>query len=135
MKLWIGGEVCAEVADSFRYARIIVEKAVNEAISEKNYAVNFNSWDCIAILRDDKAFKEITKYSLKKKEMDFRLQIDFDKFRSVSDVRREALIFEMLLRSLALLKEKKGIGEEIDRLAADVKIVAIEHGWLTLSPD
>jgi hypothetical protein len=35
IKLWIGGEICAEVADSFRHARIIVEKAVNDAISEK----------------------------------------------------------------------------------------------------
>lgn len=130
MKLWISGEICAEVADSFRDAMNTVEDAINKAITGKNYAINLNSWDCIAIVRDDNDFKEISKYSPKKKEMDFRLKIDFNKFRTVTNVGRETLIFEMLERSLVLLKEKE-VGVEIDRLAADVRVVAAQRGWLT----
>lgn len=132
MKLWIGGEISAEVADSFRRARSSVERAINEAIGTKEYSIGVASWDCIAILRDDNAMKEIIKYSAKKREMDFRLRIDLQKFQTGSDLQREALIFEMLERSLALLKEKGAPREGLDLLAADLKPLCFEKGWMAI---
>lgn len=129
MELWIGGEISAEVADSFRAARGPVEKVINESISKKNYSIDLNSWDCIAILRNDGAMKEIVKYSPKKKEMDFRLRINFDKFLSASDSERKVLIFAMLDRSLVLLKDKGVDGEGLDILIADVRSIGSAHGW------
>lgn len=125
MKLWIGGEISAEAGDGFRRARGAVEKSINEVIAGKKHALNLDSWDCIAILRDDNDFKERTNYSPEKREMDFRLKIDFDEFSSANDAGRQKMIFEMLERSLILLREKKGVGDvsEIDRLIADIKML------------
>lgn len=133
MKLWVGGEISAEVADSFRLARETVEKAINEVIANKSYDVELNAWDCIAILRDDDAFKEIVKYSPKKKEVDFRLKISFEKFRAASGIQRETLIFEMLVRSLELMKEKGVKGQGLEGLIEDVRTVGSTRGWLAVT--
>lgn len=132
MKLWMSGEICAEIGDTFREARNPVETIFSEALANKNYDINLDSWDCIAIIRDDEDFKERIRYSPKNKNMDFRLRIDFEEFRSADNLGRQSLIYEMLERSLSLLKGKKGIGKisEIDRLASDARQVAKEHGWL-----
>lgn len=129
MKLWIGAEISAEIADAFRKARGSVEAAINKVISEKDYGIKLNSWDCIVILRNDNAMKEILKYSPKNKEMDFRLRIHFDKFNSASSVEREALIFEMLERSLVLLKDKGVDDDGLTLLKADVRAVGLTQGW------
>jgi hypothetical protein len=38
MKLWIGGELEADIADSFRDARRSVEKAINDVITANVYS-------------------------------------------------------------------------------------------------
>ena len=61
--------------------------------------------------------------------MDFRLKINYEKFNSTDDLGRQKLIFEMMLRSLDLLKIKfekvrpkldQKVYEELDRLKKDV---------------
>ncbi len=133
MKLWVGGEISAEVADSFRLARGTVEKAINEVIGNKSYDVDLNAWDCIAILRDDDAFKEIVKYSPKKKEVEFRLKISFERFRTASGIQREALIFEMLVRSLDVMKEKGVKVQGLEVLIEDVITLGSTRGWLAVT--
>lgn len=130
MKLWVGGEVQSDVADSYRKARIAVERTVNSFLDQKKYAINLNEWDCIAIIKDDKEFEEIVKYSPKKKEMDFRLKIDYHEFKEASNQNREKLIFIMLQKSLELLKKKGVSGEEMDRLVTDVVQIGDENNWL-----
>ena len=65
MKLWIGGEICADIADAFREARLVVERAINAAIGSSDYGLELEAWDCIAIIRDDKAFEERVRFSQK----------------------------------------------------------------------
>lgn len=123
MKLWIGGEIQADIADSFRMARKTVEGLINNSLDQKKYALNLKAWDCIAVIKDDSDFDEIVKYSPKKKEMDFRLKINYQEFKEGSNKIREKLIFNMLQRSLKLLKEKGFTDEEIDPLIIDVEQV------------
>ena len=61
--------------------------------------------------------------------MDFRLKINYEKFNSTDDLGRQKLIFEMMLRSLDLLKIKfekvrpkldQKVYKELDRLKKDV---------------
>jgi hypothetical protein len=130
MKLWVGAEIQADVADYFRNARITVERAINNSLNQKEYAINLNSWDCIAVIRDDSDFEDIIKYSPKKQEMDFRLKIDYQEFKMGSDQNREKLIFSMLQKSLELLREKGVSGEEMGRFMADVKQIGSENHWL-----
>lgn len=129
MKLWISGEIEGPIDEAFRDARKKMEQTINAVIEDKTYGLPLDGWDCIAILRKDNNFEEITKYSKKKQDMDFRLKVDYDKFLSGTQLQREKLFFNMLERSLALLKEKGLPADGIDQLHLDLKRVAAENGW------
>jgi hypothetical protein len=129
MKIWISGEVDFHVGDAFRLAMLNVENALNQALEPQTYDLPLDSWDCIAVIRDDEFFKEITRYSKKKREMDFRLRISHSEFLAGSSIQQESMLFGMLRRSLMLLADKGLAGPELDRLAADATRVAVQHGW------
>lgn len=103
MTLWIGSEIDADVADSFREIRKRVESAINRVITEKSYDLPLTGWDCIAIIRVDEEFKERVRYSRKTHEMDFRLRLSHTEFKFANSDIREAMLFLMLNRSLDLL--------------------------------
>lgn len=104
MKLWIGGEVEGAIADDWRHARSAVESSVNELIAEIG-ALEANQWDVIAILRDDNAFPERSRFS-KRDGMDIRLAIPYKEFSGGSPQVQQELILDMLLRSLDIIQQK-----------------------------
>ena len=107
MILWMSVEGEAEIADLQRPIRNKIEKQINQWLEKYKYTNdNLNTWDVIIILRDDKNFDEITKYSKKKKETDFRLVVDYNLFKTSNDNQRVNLILDMLIRSLEILKSK-----------------------------
>jgi len=113
MKIWLSSELEGDtVFDGFLKAGNHVEEVIQKVLEDKSYDIRLDSLDCIAIIRNDinqegVVFDEVIRYSPKKKDMDFRLKIDYDKFKNGSDKDREILIYTMLLRSLNILKEKK----------------------------
>lgn len=129
MKLWISGEVQSDVGNFFREASICVENTINDVISNKEYDIELNDWDCIAILRSDSSFEDITKYSKKKMEMDFRLQLNYVDFKKANKHERESMIFKMLQRSLTILKDKGVNEEELEVLITDVLKVGENKNW------
>ena len=130
MKLWIGAETQADVFDLFRAVRSDVQKDINSAIELRTYEIGVESWDCIVILRSDNDFKEIFKFSKARRDMDFRLQLDYEKFVAADDRERRRLLFELLLRSLSMLKSKGGNEKEIERLMNNVRGVGESQGWI-----
>lgn len=122
MKLWIGAEGSADIADSFRVARNRVESAVNDVIMPKSYDLPLDSWDCIAIIRDDEHFAERFKYSPKRRDMDFRLRIDHAEFKATSPQQQITMIFNMLRRSLELLSDKLSSPAALKDLQVDLQI-------------
>jgi hypothetical protein len=134
MKVWISGEVDSDIGLSFPHALTRVEGLLNEAIASETYDIPLDSWDCIAIIRADDVFPEVTKYSRKRRDMDFRLRVDHAKFLAASPLECEALLFDMLRRSLTILGEKGLAGPELDKLSADATRVATRHGWVA-QPD
>jgi hypothetical protein len=129
VKLWIGGEIQADIGDAFRDARSSVERAINAEIETKHYDIPLSAWDVIAIIRDDTDFPEISKYSLKKNDMDFRLAIDHEAFKSGTRLEQQRLVYSMLLRSLSLLREKGISGSGIEHLTSDVIGLGQTQGW------
>jgi hypothetical protein len=121
MKLWIGAEMDADVADAFRVARIRVEAAVNRITMTKSYDLPVNGWDCIAIVRADKEFPERVSYSLKHHEMDFRLRIDHSRFKVASPHEQELMLFTMLRRSIELLVKRLPSAVSLEELQADLR--------------
>lgn len=130
MKLWIGGEIQADIADSFRDARNSVEKTINSYIRDKRYDLPLSSWDVIAIVRDDNELPETVDYSAKQQEMDFRLTINHEDFKRSGELERERLIYQMLIKSLALLKDKGVASSDIEQLMLDVTAVGNRRGWV-----
>tara|TARA_R110000772_G_scaffold157794_2_gene268972 strand:- start:1443 stop:1823 length:381 start_codon:yes stop_codon:yes gene_type:complete len=106
MEVWIGGEIESVISDKFRLARIEVERQLTQYLSEKQYDIELDSLDCIAIIRDDSEFCEIHNYSTKKRDMDFRLIIDFEQFNQANHEECQNLILSMLLRAVDILGEK-----------------------------
>ncbi|WP_067141287.1 Imm44 family immunity protein [Oceanivirga salmonicida] len=135
MKLWMSAEVSSSISEKLRLSLIYVEKVINEKINKKKYVLEeyLEGWDCISIIMNMKnhGYTERTIYSKKKKNMDFRLQIDYEEFDSKDDLGRQILIYKMLDRSLDILLEKKKLPlDAIEELRADVKEVAEEQGWI-----
>ena len=127
MKLWIGLETQKEAVDKFRLVRVYVEKKINEAISDKEYSLSLDAWDVVIILRDDSSLKEMYKYSPKKKEMDFRVIINYQEFMTSDEHGCRKLLFSALIHSLTILKDK--IAEPIDVLFSDVNAVGVQERW------
>lgn len=130
MKLWISSEIEADIFEPFRVSSLKVEDSINDVISNKAYGLRLNGWDCIAIIRNDDNFEEIIKYSHKKKDMDFRLKINYQDFLNGNELDKEKFVFSMLLRSLKLLEEKGLFGSGMDDLKKDVLNVGLYHGWV-----
>lgn len=119
----------ADIAELFRPARKTVETSINEVIKDKNYELPVDAWDCIAVVRNDDAFSERTTYSKKKRDMDFRLHIDHAQFKLGSSDTREALIYQMLLRSLQILETKSGGSSGFQKIISDIDAVAVGRNW------
>lgn len=130
MKLWIGGEISADVADAFREARSVVEHTINSVISPTDYGLELESWDCIAIIRDDDEFTERTRFDRKSRDMDFRLVLDYARFKAAAAREQQSMIVEMLLRSLNVLAEKGLSPTGMARLRKDTESAAKKMGWL-----
>ncbi|WP_083846021.1 Imm44 family immunity protein [Rhodanobacter spathiphylli] len=120
MKLWIGAEIEADIGDQFRNVRRCVVDTINSYIDFREYDLGVESWDCIAIVRDDDCFPEKFVLNRKNGDMDFRIRIDYSKFKSGDRYEQKRLIFEMLEKSLLMLKEKNH-NNGIDALLSDIK--------------
>ena len=129
MKLWLSAEIEADVVDENRVVRNEVERAINARIESCSYDLPLDGWDVIVIMRDDDKFEEITNYSARRKDMDFRLRLDYTQFKVSSQLDRCRMYIGLLLSSIDLLGAKGLNPEELARLAADVRLVADEQGW------
>ena len=130
MKLWVGGEVDALTGADFSDVRNRVEEIINEKIASKSYGMPLDAWDCIVILRETDDFAERLIFSAKKRDMDFRLSMNYELFLRSDRHEREKLLFQLLQRSLVLLSRKKGIDpEKIEKLVRDVSEVGQDNNW------
>lgn len=144
MKLWISSEtsytaLTEEQCDDLRKARNHVETVINSSISSINYLLPLDSWDCIAVVMGSDSFEERTYYSVKRRNMDFRLHIDHAALVISDELGRQVLVFAMLWRSLDLLSEKlrkvrpklpEAAHFELNRLRNDVLKVAEDNLWV-----
>ncbi len=120
MEIWIGGEIESSIEEKFRLARCELESNLSEFLKSKRYELELDSFDCIAIIRNDAEFNEIHKYSAKKREMDFRLTIDYESFLLASHEQCKFHIFQMLLRAIDILASNNQVNtNEIQCVKSD----------------
>jgi hypothetical protein len=108
MKLWMSGEIQADVADAYREARKIVEVEVNRVLGEISVE-EAKEWAFIAIILDEESstYGEIVKKkkSSRGTELEFRLKIPHAKFLAASPGERISLIYKALSRSVSLMEQ------------------------------
>jgi hypothetical protein len=104
-KLWISGEIQDDVADSFRDARIAVEKKVNPLIEGISLGAKATEWAFIAIIRkeDHPYYDEVVKKSSRGKALEFRLKISHDQFASANPREQIRLMLRALSRSVTMM--------------------------------
>ena len=136
MKFWWSGEVDGEVGDSYREACNEIEPAINGIIGPKHYGTQLLEWAFIGIIlrpafATDFPFKEIKKWHRKELCAEFRLKIDYSKFRESNGLGKRHLICLALLRSLRLMSDLHIDKSSIDALSKDFYELAVGNGWLT----
>jgi stress-induced morphogen len=130
MKLWMSAEFSGDIEEEIRVSSNFVEDTINEVIEAKSYDIELDSWDCIAIIMEDDDFEEITKYSPKKRDMDFRLHISHKEFSNCSSLERQCMFYQMLKRSLNILTDKGANESGVENLILDICDIAKQHGWV-----
>jgi hypothetical protein len=131
MDIWLGGETGGKgIFDKFLSSANNVEAIMKNYLVDKSYELGFTSLDIIPIIRDDDVLTERKLYSHKKKDMDFRLKIDYNLFKKSSTLECESLIFKLFLRAIDILKTKKLNNDELDRLKIDIENIGRLNNWL-----
>jgi len=144
MEVWMSSESSKKVLNEdqltlLRLARNNVENILKSRLEHKIYDIPLDGWNCISVMMGPTGFEERINYSFKKKHMDFRLKINYEEFNTTDDLGRQKLIFDMMLRSLDLLKIKfekvrpkldQKVYEELSRLRKDALDIAHTEGWV-----
>ena len=112
MKLWMSSEQMQECFENMQIQREIKPK-INELIKHCTLG-DYNVWNVITIVLNENGpnYKEIIRRSLKNRELEFRLKIDYDEFIKSDYEHKKKLVIELLLRSLDLMEKWKEIKKE-----------------------
>jgi len=118
MKLWMSGEIQADVADANRETRRIVQTEINRLLEGVVIADNIDQWAFIAIIRAaaHPDFDEVVQRTNRGKVLEFRLKIPHGAFLSATPNHRISLVLEALSRSVTLMSQLKVSADTQDAL-------------------
>ena len=122
LKLWVGGILDADIADSFRQLRNRLQEKINAALQGQHYGDALGTWDVVLVV-SSRPPAEHVRYSARTKETDVRVVINHNQFAQASMTERADLLAEAMLKSLQRLKGKRIDGVDFDRLEHDVSEV------------
>lgn len=113
MKLWMSAEEMEECGEDNSNIRRDIEPRINGLIKDCTLA-DYVEWAVITIILNENGpdYKEIVRRSLKNKELEFRLKIDYNEFMNSDYNHKKKLVLELLMRSLDLMEKWKDIKKE-----------------------
>jgi len=113
MKLWMSGELQADIADAYREVRREIEASVNAKLQDSFPDGPFEEWTVIPIIlaEDDPMFAEFSKKHVKSKALEFRLKIDHERFLNGDLRERRVLVLDMLERCIGMMA-KMGLSQD-----------------------
>lgn len=132
MKIWMSGELQADIGDACATVQNEMELVINRRIKNNDYGVAVARWSLIPIILDfeDPVYHEVKKYSHGRKVAQFRLKIDHGEFLRADMAGKRRLMFAMILRSIALFPVLKVKGFDVDRFRRDMEAIGRKHGWM-----
>ena len=113
MKLWMSAEEMEECGEDNSNIRRDIEPRINELIKDCTLG-DYTLWCVITIILNENRpdYKEIIRRSLKNKDLEFRLKIDYNEFMNSDYNHKKKLVLELLMRSLDLMEKWKDIKKE-----------------------
>ncbi|WP_423378183.1 hypothetical protein [Burkholderia sp. LMG 32019] len=108
MKLWMSGEVDADIGGGEHVARNVIEPIVNGCLDKISFLEGFEKWAFISIILSDKflpGFPEVAKISSKGKVLEFRLRIPREIFKQASSEIKISMLFYALNRSVEMMSK------------------------------
>lgn len=108
MKLWFSGETFVDIDEAYSQIRKEIEKEVNAGISKKSYGKGLKSWDVIPIILPKSlraTFPEVAKYRKKDRDAEFRLFINYTKFKKGTKQEQRQLLLDFLRRTLDYMEQ------------------------------
>lgn len=125
----MSGEVDASVSEPFREVRNDIQKKL-KVLEKNDYGSEVESLGVIPIvacltpeLENAGFFKERQLFSKKKKDADFRLRINYEKFINADEATKRLLVIKNVIDSVRLLSEKAKKDFDAKRLEADILAV------------
>lgn len=131
MKLWMSGEVDADVYDAFRAARQDVESAVAAVLARESFGPPALEWAVIPIIRseDHPDYRELVQFHARRTTVEFRLRVSHVQFRSGTSGQQRGLLVQALLRSLSMLPVGLSASVRAAELGAGLGALARSEGW------
>ncbi|MFH1932546.1 MAG: Imm44 family immunity protein [Pseudomonadota bacterium] len=123
IRFWMSGKIQSDVGDYYREASNIIEAVLNQYVEGENYGEGLKEWGFIAIILKsgfDEYYPEIKRYRKKKREVEFRLKINYKKFLKGNAETHLKLMAESVLRSFDLMREMNIKDFDLERLTSDV---------------
>lgn len=129
MKLWMSSEQMHECHENMDIQREIKPR-INELIKDCALG-DYREWAVITMIlnEDGPDYKEVVRRSLKNKELEFRLKIDYYDFMKADYNHKKKLVLKLLLRSLDLMAKWKDIKFE-EREKIKSLIIKEYHDYL-----
>lgn len=106
---------------------------LKERLAGRDYGAGLKLWFLMFVIvspgfpgADD---KERVLYRKKDQSSDLRLFIDHAAYKAADTEGRQHLIYDCIMRSLALIADKNIPDFDVATLTSDVQAIAIEQGW------
>jgi len=117
----------SEVINDMQYKTI--DSRVNSVLAEDSYSYGYIRWSIIIVCVPDDIiaiFPEVVKRHAKRKVLEFRLQINYDKFFNGSEQERYQILFDNMSRSVELMLTLKVPASTVEKLREVVQKVRSE---------
>jgi hypothetical protein len=131
MKLFISGEIQAEVGNVYRVASLQIEKAFNAHFVELAFGSGLVSLTYLSIIRriESTTYGEVKKYRKKERSAEFRLKIPLDVCLLADTSEMTRLIAKSLHRAIDLLKEMQIPDFDCDAFELEYRALTRAEGW------
>ena len=122
MTFFISGEIDSEISDAFREIRKEIHPILNKYFSSRNYGSDIEEIGLIPIILGPRftGHKERRLVQHKEKSADYRLFINYDKFKNGSKQQRKILFLKNLIEAITDIDRKLKGKFEGEKLIKDI---------------
>jgi hypothetical protein len=128
VKVWLSGEVQADVAEACRVARNAVTEIAEAGLRDGEYGKGLLELSLICIVLEDvDDFPEIKRYEKKNRIFDIRLQIPHTPFKLGDAHAQQHMVMYTLIRAVREMRSLGVKDVDYDRLELDLTAIAKRH--------